>query len=81
MLQSKENGFGPQRVVVTPDLPKQARKAFVADACKHYKADRIAWKMTRGTQSKERLASKRAGPVIHRPELVRAMNEALKAAA
>ncbi len=77
MLQSKENGAGPQRVIVTPDLPKVARKAMIADACKHFKADRIAWKATRGTQSKARLASKRAGPVILRPELVREMNAAL----
>jgi hypothetical protein len=80
MLQSKENGFGPTRTVVTPDLPKVARKALVADACKHYKADRIAWKRTRGTQSAARLASKRPGPVIQRLDLVREMNEQLKAA-
>jgi hypothetical protein len=77
MLQSKENGFGPTREVVTADLSKASRKAMVSFAVKHYKADRIAYKATRGTQSAARLASKRPGPVVQRLDLVRQMNEGL----
>lgn len=64
-------------VHITAALKKIARQGLVASAVKHYKADRIAWKATRGTQSKARLASKRPGPVVLRPELVRQMNEEL----
>lgn len=71
------HGHGPQSVVQHPALPKESRKALVAAAVKHYRADRIAYKHTRGTQSAARLASKRPGPVIVRADLVRQMNEAL----
>ncbi len=74
------HGEGPQRVIVhSGALPKAARKAMVAAAVRHYKADRIAYKASRGPRRKETLANQRPGPVILRPELVRQMNEALQA--
>jgi hypothetical protein len=73
------HGHGPQRVeMINAKLPKAARKALVAAAVRHYKADRIAYKATRGTKSALRLAGQRPGPVILRPELVRQMNAALQ---
>jgi hypothetical protein len=74
------HGAGPQRLVITPNMTKAVRKAMVAEAVKTYRADRIAYKATRGTQSAARRASKRPGPVVLRPELVRLMNEQLQAA-
>jgi DNA-binding PadR family transcriptional regulator len=74
------HGQGPTTIQITAALKKLHRQGLVASAVKHYKADRIAYKATRGTQSALRLAGKRPGPVILRPELVREMNAKLQAA-
>jgi hypothetical protein len=75
------HGQGPQGVIITPAMKKQARNMCTAWAVKHYGSDRIAFKATKGTQSAMRRASKRPGPVILRSDTVARMNEQLKGAA
>jgi hypothetical protein len=79
MMKTLHDTTATRAEFISAKLPKAARKALLAKAVRHYKADRLAYKASVRHNATVR-AQRKPGPVIHRLELVRKMNEEALAA-